>query len=433
MDERTIVANDYGSHRDQRPERPAGKRFRSNAQVPTSRPAASAPRPRAAAPRSAQGAASHPGRVQTPSQPRAHARVGRTHPAYAQAAAKRSGLPVILGVLVAIAVVAAAAIFVFPRMFGGAGVAVEAGQPVNVTIPEGATGDLIAQTLVENHVVEDAGEYYAAVKKLGAEMQLKPGEYRFETLQDPIAVVKQLVAGPNVDGLKLTVPEGKTVSQTARIVEEVYGIPADDFIAQAKASNYEADFAFLSEAANDSLEGFLFPKTYTFSGTPTADQIIRAMLSQYQADVLDVLDVDAGLASIKARFGVELTAYQLLDLASIVEREGLHAKQRSHVASVFLNRLAGKGDFAGRPYLQSDATLMYVTDGEVTAKDIQAIDSPYNSYKNAGLPPTPICSPSVEAIRATLNPTDSNDLYFFITQDEEFFSETYDDHQKSWE
>lgn len=416
------MANDYGSHRDQRDQRPAGKRFRTNA-----------PRPRAAAPRPARGAAPRPQRVQAPSQARVHGRSGGVHPSYAQAAVKRSKLPVIFGVLIAIAVVAMAAVFVFPRVFGGSGEAIEAGQPVNVVIPEGATGDVIAQTLVENHVVEDAGEYYAAVKKLGAEMQLKPGEYRFETLQDPISVVKRLVAGPNVEGIKLTVPEGKTVAQTARIVEEVYGIPADDFIAQAKASNYVADFAFLSEAADDSLEGFLFPKTYTLQGTPTADQIIRAMLGQFQVDVLDALDFNAGLASIKARFGVELTAYQLLDLASIVEREGLHAEQRSHVASVFLNRLAGKGDFAGRPYLQSDATLMYVTGGEVTANDIQTIDSPYNSYKNAGLPPTPICSPSAEAISATLNPTDSNDLYFFITQDEEFFSETYDDHQKSWE
>lgn len=433
MDERTIVANDYGSHRDQRDQRPAGKRFRTNAPAPAPRSAPNAPRPRAAAPRPARGAAPRPQRVQAPSQARVHGRSGGVHPAYAQAAVKRSKLPVIFGVLIAIAVVAMAAVFVFPRVFGASGEAIEAGQPVNVVIPEGATGDAIAQTLVENHVVEDAGEYYAAVKKLGAEMQLKPGEYRFETLRDPISVVKQLVAGPNVEGIKLTVPEGKTVAQTARIVEEVYGIPADDFIAQAKASNYVADFAFLSEAADDSLEGFLFPKTYTFQGTPTADQIIRAMLGQFQVDVLDALDFNAGLASIKARFGVELTAYQLLDLASIVEREGLHAEQRSHVASVFLNRLAGKGDFAGRPYLQSDATLMYVTGGEVTANDIQTIDSPYNSYKNAGLPPTPICSPSAEAISATLNPTDSNDLYFFITQDEEFFSETYDDHQKSWE
>ncbi len=92
-----------------------------------------------------------------------------------------------------------------------------------------------------------------------------------------------------------------------------------------------------------------------------------------------------------------------------------------------------RGDFAGRPYLQSDATLMYETGGAVTAEDIQDIDSPYNSYQNAGLPPTPICSPSSEAILATLEPTDSDDLYFYITQDEEYFSQTYEEHMQSWD
>lgn len=435
------MANVPSSHRPQGSERPAGTRFRTQELVPvgarpqrsdsysthtSSAPQGGGPRPAGARFAQPQGhsGASHTAR---PAVQPAYSRNGARPPK------KNSAIPMVIGVIVAIAIVVFAGAYVFPRMFGSSGSTVEAGQAVTVSIPDGSSGDAIASILSENHVIEDPSEYYAAVKKLGAEMQLKPGEYRFETLQDPISVVKQLVAGPNVEGVKLTVPEGKTVAQTARIVEEVYGIPADDFIAQAKASNYVADFAFLSEAADDSLEGFLFPKTYTFQGTPTADQIIRAMLGQFQVDVLDALDFNAGLASIKARFGVELTAYQLLDLASIVEREGLHAEQRSHVASVFLNRLAGKGDFAGRPYLQSDATLMYVTGGEVTANDIQTIDSPYNSYKNAGLPPTPICSPSAEAISATLNPTDSNDLYFFITQDEEFFSETYDDHQKSWE
>ena len=107
MDERTIVANDYGSHRDQRDQRPAGKRFRTNAPAP--------------APRSARGKVPRPQRVQTPFQARAHGRSGGVHPAYAQAAAKRSKLPVIFGVLIAIAVVAVAAVFVFPRVFGGSG------------------------------------------------------------------------------------------------------------------------------------------------------------------------------------------------------------------------------------------------------------------------------------------------------------------------
>ena len=246
-------------------------------------------------------------------------------------------------------------------------------------------------------------------------------------------MVKQLVAGPNLEGVKLTVPEGKTVEQTAQLVEDAYGISADEFISQAKASAYAGDYPFLADAGNDSLEGFLYPKTYTFAGTPTADEVIRAMLDQYQLDVFDAFDFDAGRAAISATYGIELSDYELLTLASIVEREGLNADQRAHVASVFLNRLAGKGDFAGRPYLQSDATLMYETGGAVTAEDIQGIDSPYNSYQNAGLPPTPICSPSSEAILATLEPTDSDDLYFYITQDEEYFSQTYDEHMQSWE
>ncbi|WP_417037589.1 endolytic transglycosylase MltG [Collinsella stercoris] len=442
------MANVPGSHRQADVPRPAGARFRTpdSASAPSQRPRsaaypshgapspAQAPAPHAAGSRFAQG--SH----------QSYAHQGSQGPTYmpqrSQGACARGGarppkkgssVPVVIGVLIAIAVVAGAALFLFPRIFGGDSANIEAGQQVSITIPEGSSGDAIATILVENHIIADSGEYYAAVKKLNAEMSLKPGDYQFETLQDPLSVVKQLVAGPNLEGVKLTVPEGKTVEQTAQLVEDAYGISADEFISQAKASAYAGDYPFLADAGNDSLEGFLYPKTYTFAGTPTADEVIRAMLDQYQLDVVDAFDFDAGRAAISATYGIELSDYELLTLASIVEREGLNADQRAHVASVFLNRLAGKGDFAGRPYLQSDATLMYETGGAVTAEDIQGIDSPYNSYQNAGLPPTPICSPSSEAILATLEPTDSDDLYFYITQDEEYFSQTYDEHMQSWE
>lgn len=446
--ERKIVANVPGSHRQADVPRPAGARFRTPdpASAPSQRPRsaaypshgapspAQAPAPHAAGPRFAQG--SHQSYAHQGSQGPTYM-PQRSQGAYARGGArppkKGSSVPVVIGVLIAIAVVAGAALFLFPRIFGGDSANIEAGQQVSITIPEGSSGDAIATILVENHIIADSGEYYAAVKKLNAEMSLKPGDYQFETLQDPLSVVKQLVAGPNLEGVKLTVPEGKTVEQTAQLVEDAYGISADEFISQAKASAYAGDYPFLADAGNDSLEGFLYPKTYTFAGTPTADEVIRAMLDQYQLDVVDALDFDAGRAAISATYGIELSDYELLTLASIVEREGLNADQRAHVASVFLNRLAGKGDFAGRPYLQSDATLMYETGGAVTAEDIQGIDSPYNSYQNAGLPPTPICSPSSEAILATLEPTDSDDLYFYITQDEEYFSQTYDEHMQSWE
>lgn len=446
--ERRIVANVPGSHRQADVPRPAGARFRTPdpASAPSQRPRsaaypshgapspAQAPAPHAAGSRFARG--SHQSYAHQGSQGPTYM-PQRSQGAYARGGArppkKGSPVPVVIGVLVAIAVVAGAALFLFPRIFGGDSANIEAGQQVSITIPEGSSGDAIATILVDNHIIADSGEYYAAVKKLNAEMSLKPGDYQFETLQDPLSVVKQLVAGPNLDGVKLTVPEGKTVEQTAQLVEDAYGISADEFISQAKASAYAGDYPFLADAGNDSLEGFLYPKTYTFAGTPTADEVIRAMLDQYQLDVVDAFDFDAGRAAISATYGIELSDYELLTLASIVEREGLNADQRAHVASVFLNRLAGKGDFAGRPYLQSDATLMYETGGAVTAEDIQGIDSPYNSYQNAGLPPTPICSPSSEAILATLEPTDSDDLYFYITQDEEYFSQTYDEHMQSWE
>lgn len=446
--ERKIVANVPGSHRQADVPRPAGARFRTPdpASAPSQRPRsaaypshgapspAQAPAPHAAGSRFAQG--SHQSYAHQGSQGSTYM-PQRSQGAYARGGArppkKGSSVPVVIGVLIAIAVVAGAALFLFPRIFGGDSANIEAGQQVSITIPEGSSGDAIATILVENHIIADSGEYYAAVKKLNAEMSLKPGDYQFETLQDPLSVVKQLVAGPNLEGVKLTVPEGKTVEQTAQLVEDAYGISADEFISQAKASAYAGDYPFLADAGNDSLEGFLYPKTYTFAGTPTADEVIRAMLDQYQLDVFDAFDFDAGRAAISATYGIELSDYELLTLASIVEREGLNADQRAHVASVFLNRLAGKGDFAGRPYLQSDATLMYETGGAVTAEDIQGIDSPYNSYQNAGLPPTPICSPSSEAILATLEPTDSDDLYFYITQDEEYFSQTYDEHMQSWE
>lgn len=446
--ERKIVANVPGSHRQADVPRPAGARFRTPdpASAPSQRPR-SAAYPSHGAPSPAQAPAPHAAGsrfAQCSHQSYAHQgskgptyMPQRSQGAYARGGArppkKGSSVPVVIGVLIAIAVVAGAALFLFPRIFGGDSANIEAGQQVSITIPEGSSGDAIATILVENHIIADSGEYYAAVKKLNAEMSLKPGDYQFETLQDPLSVVKQLVAGPNLEGVKLTVPEGKTVEQTAQLVEDAYGISADEFISQAKASAYAGDYPFLADAGNDSLEGFLYPKTYTFAGTPTADEVIRAMLDQYQLDVFDAFDFDAGRAAISATYGIELSDYELLTLASIVEREGLNADQRAHVASVFLNRLAGKGDFAGRPYLQSDATLMYETGGAVTAEDIQGIDSPYNSYQNAGLPPTPICSPSSEAILATLEPTDSDDLYFYITQDEEYFSQTYDEHMQSWE
>ena len=347
----------------------------------------------------------------------------------APAKRRSSVIPAIIAVVAVIALIAAFIFFAVPAlssMFAGsAEPEVEAGIEVQVNIPEGASGDQIASILSQNNVIPDPKDYYSAVRELKADMQIKPGDYLFTTLQDPVSVVEQLMEGPNVEGVTLTIAEGLTVKQTAARVEEVYGIAADDFLAQAKASTYVADYPFLEGAADDSLEGFLYPKTYSFSGTPTSDEIIRAMLNQYQTEVAS-LDFESARSAVAQRYGVELSDYEMLTLASIIEREALTEDQRYKVSSTFYNRLE-----QGMA-LQSDATMMYVTGGEVTADDLHT-ESPYNTYLNQGLPPTPICSPSLASIKAALEPADTNYLYFFITFDNEYFSETYDQHLEAIE
>lgn len=426
-----------------RPAQPSSRPAQRPGQQPASRPA------QQSAARAAQSAGGARFKQQAPIQraqaPQSHAH--HAHGTHGVAPAARSSyntharrgaqkksspVPMIIGTVVAVVVLAVIAFFAVPAvkgLLGGEDASVTAGQQVTVTIPDGASGDTIASILSENHIVENPKDYYAAVKKLNADMSLQPGTYSFTTLMDATKVVQQLIEGPNAGSDALTVPEGLTVDQVADRVAQAYGsISKDDFLNQAKASNYVNDYPFLKGAANDSLEGFLFPKTYSLGKKPSADDVIRAMLDQFNTEYKS-LDFAGCEAKIKERYGVGMSDYDIINLASIVEREGLNAEQRAHVASVFYNRLAGKLD--GLRYLNSDATMMYITGGEVTAADLQS-DSPYNTYKHEGLPPTPICSPSLEALKATLEPTDSDDLYFYITQDEEYFSQTYEEHQQSW-
>lgn len=348
----------------------------------------------------------------------------------AEARGNHSHRGVIAGVVLGIAGLAAVfALVVLPRLFATSGELPNRGSSVQVVVPDGSGAQSVGKILEDSGVISSASDFVAEARRTKSDSALKSGTYTLTVGQGLDSILAQLKRGPNSAGASVTIPEGLTVAQTAAAVEKALGIPADEFTRQAKASNYASSYPFLADAQNDSLEGFLCPKTYDFSGrgTVTADMVIRAMLDQYKA-AASSLDFDAARAAVKARYNVELTDYDFLKLASVVEREGLNATQRAHVAAVFYNRLGGKLP-QGR-YLQSDATMMYVTGGAVTADDLKA-QSPYNTYLNEGLPPTPICSPSLESLGATLKPADSNDLYFFITADSERFSETYDQHMQA--
>ena len=301
------------------------------------------------------------------------------------------------------------------------------GTEVTITIPDGSGAAAVAQILADNGLIADQSEFLSEVRRTEAESALKSGSYRIVAGADATAIIELLTTGPNASTAQLTVPEGYTSSQIAQAAQDSLGISADDFLAQAKASNYVADYPFLEGAHEDSLEGYLFPKTYDFSSVDnlTADVVIRAMLDQYETEV-GPLDLASAATTLSERYGIDLDAHDVLTMASIVEREAVTDAQRPKVASVFYNRLR-EG-----MRLQSDATLTYSLGRAATAEEINTLDDPYNTNLHEGLTPTPVCSPSLASIEAACEPADTNYFYFYITQDTEQFSETYDEHMQAY-
>lgn len=303
------------------------------------------------------------------------------------------------------------------------------GQKATITIKAGASAKNVAKQLYDAGLIDNTNNFFVELENQKAQSSIKPGTYEFYGATPIADIIRQLVQGPNTNTNKLTVPEGLTVEKTAALVEKTLGIPQKDFLAQAKLSNYVGDFAFLKDvpAGTDSLEGFLCPKTYDFSDKKiTADLVIRAMLSQYQKEYSQ-LNFDAARAHIQKTYGVTLNNYQLLTMASIIEREAVTDEDRPLVASVFYNRL--KKDM----FLQSDATMSYVVNREVTPADLKK-DSPYNTYLHKGLTPTPTCSPSIASLTAACNPASTDYYYFFIIEKKGYskhaFSKTLDEHKK---
>lgn len=302
------------------------------------------------------------------------------------------------------------------------------GQQATITVNEGASANTVGSALVDAKLVGSSKEFTERVKDLDAGSDLKPGTYTFSGGVSVDDIISALRNGPVSDAV-LTIPEGYRLSEIASAVESATSgrISADAFKqAASDASVYAGDYSFLKSAGTNSLEGFLFPKTYDVDADATADSLIRAMLSQFQTET-------AGLDwSYPESQGLSL--YQTVNLASIVEKESSGDETiRAQVAAVFYNRLTTKGE-PSYGYLQSDATTAYVVGHDPSADEVHA-NSPYSTYSNAGLPPTPICSPSIECLQAVCSPNQDalGKYYFFYFQDDKYtFSETYDEHKAAF-
>ena len=340
---------------------------------------------------------------------------------------KKSKAPAILAALLVVAVLCGAGFAAWhlfideePATSGDVTGSLQEGQTAVVTIPQGADGLAIGVLLAEAGVVPSSQDFFMRVIELEADSALYPGTYSFTggmTLDEVIAVIGQ---GPSATGMSLTVPEGKTREATAALVEQATegAITAQQFLdASADASAWVGDFSWLESAGSNSLEGFLFPKTYLITAADDAASVVHMMLDQFAYEM--------SALSLEYPESQGLTLYDAVNLASIVERET--TVDRSTVAGVFYNRLAS--DY---PYLESDATTAYEVGGEPTADQVHA-DTPYSTYSNPGLPPTPICSPGFASLRAVCDPTDTDYRFFLTATNEEgmqiYFSKTYEEHQ----
>ncbi|MDR3053060.1 MAG: endolytic transglycosylase MltG [Coriobacteriales bacterium] len=284
------------------------------------------------------------------------------------------------------------------------------GHTVTVTIESGTGAIEIARQLKEAGVITDEQAFRQALVDHNAAEKLQPGSYTLKTGMDLDELISLLVTGPVVfpEGNKLTIPEGLTAEATAARVQDACGIAAADFLACVyDASRYLADYPFLEGVYNNSLEGFLYPKTYMVPFNASADDVVRILLTQF---AIETANLDMNYALDK-----NLSLFDVVTIASLIENETANPDERPLVASVVYNRL--RADMR----LQIDATVIYAlgaafTGPPVTYKDLE-VDSPYNTYQVSGLPAGPICSPRFESIEAAAHPTETDYLFYVVTSD----------------
>jgi len=273
-----------------------------------------------------------------------------------------------------------------PEDYAGPGV-----DPVQVEIPEGATGAMMGEELVEADVVASVGAFNAAFEATPGAAGIQPGTYELLTQMNAADAVEALVANEKVE-ISVTIPEGFTVEQVVDKVASVTSITREDMEAALESPKKIG----LPGAADGNAEGWLFPKTYAVQPGDTAEDLLKTMVDQTKAE-LDSLGVSGG------------DRQDVLNKASMVEREAQNDEDRGKVARVLENRLE-VGDALG-----IDATLAYGLGKpahEITVSEWEDASLPYNTRANVGLPPTPIANPGAASVEAVANPPEGDWLWY---------------------
>lgn len=305
----------------------------------------------------------------------------------------------------------------------------EASRTVYLVIEQDEPVDSIAERLHDEGLIRSPGYFKLRVRLTDAGSDIIAGRYRLDTSMTTAEIIRTITADNAALAQEVLVRfiEGWRTEQFAEeLVASGLIATTDEFMQAVEDPKWNDRFTFLhTRPSGVALEGYLFPDSYNFRMDATPDDIIETLLTTFEeraAPDLRAQSVTLGLS-----------IHQIMVIASIVEREAVAPEERSTIASVYYNRIA-----AGMP-LQADPTVQYVlgVPGDwwpgITGADVQQ-DGRYNTYLNTGLPPGPICNPSLASIEAALFPDQTDFLFFVATGDgTHAFARTFDEHQANIE
>jgi UPF0755 protein len=327
---------------------------------------------------------------------------------------RRGRVVAAFGTLIGLVAVVALGAFLYVRSLG-VNVASDPGRKVEVVIRSGSTSQEIGQLLEDKGVIDSATGFRIAAYLDGGAEDIQAGRYEIATgLSANDALAALVEDGPIVEFVNVTFPEGSWLTDFARILDEKTHLDGDEFLKLVTTGKVDSKYR---PADVDTMEGLLFPSTYQIVESDDAASVANRLASEFEKQV-DSLDFSAAEA-------LGVTPYEAVTVASMIEAEAALDEERPMVARVIYNRIA-EGMTLG-----IDATVQYAIGEhkeELTLTDLD-VDSPYNTRKFTGIPPTPIGAPGLASLEAALQPADGPWLYYVLNDCEghHAFSESYDE------
>ncbi len=286
-----------------------------------------------------------------------------------------------------------------------------------VRIPPGSGYPEIVRILTEGGVLRFPAVFRVLVAATGTATALHHGEYVFPAPPSAFELWRKITSG-DVARYQVTIPEGATLYEVARILGQLELIDPDSFLLGATSSGMASRLSI----PGDTTEGFLFPDTYLLVKDMRVEEILRVMVRTFHEKFTLEMEREA--------VAMGLTIKEVVTIASIIEKETGVDAEKPLISSVIQRRLR-----RGMP-LQMDPTVIYGLkkfNGNLTRKDLRA-DNPYNTYRYPGLPPGPICNPGLASLVAALHPADTTFLYFVSRNDGSHkFSKTLAEHNRAVE